>query len=488
MELTRRIDIGDNLEILSSIHSHSVELVYLDPPFNSGRTYESRVSGSRRESAFSDLWVWGAHHDLLLRTLETEVPQVLARTVRALIEAIGRGGMTAYLLEMSLRLAQVHRILTPTGSIYLHCDPSASHLLRVVLDALFGAPNFRNEIIWQRTHAHSGSRRFGPVHDTILYYTKTARYTWNQGFSPYSTAYLANHFTKSDERGRYQLITCTGPGDRVGTRAHYEWRGQLPPTGRHWAWTAEKMAMLESEGRLVYSRNGIPRYKRYSDDGEGVRLQDVWLDVQPLSAHSAERTGYDTQKPVALIERIIRASSNPGDLVVDPFVGSGSTAIAAERLKRSWRVSDRNTLAASLTLARVRAELPGSIVEISGHPQSETSLEALRTNEPTAFAAWCTALLAAQLDRKAISHAAAVGTRGSNPGLVTLVPLGADASVELGFNLIREALLLDGAGARSLISSVKESGVGRLDVVPRAALAAKSVAETGLADHDLRIA
>jgi DNA modification methylase len=486
MELTRRIDIGDNLEALASIETGSVELVYLDPPFNSGRTYESRVSGDNRESAFSDIWVWDGARDAAMRTLDAQLPPALARTVRALVESIGKSGRTAYVLEMALRLAQAHRVLTPTGSLYLHCDPSASHLLRVVLDALFGAQNFRNEIVWLRTNAHSGSRRFGPVHDTILFYTKSASYTWNQNFSPYSSDYLANHFTKSDERGPYQLITCTGPGDRIGTKAHYEWRGQFPPTGRHWAWKIEKMAEYEEEGRLVYSRNGTPRFKRYADDGAGVRLQDVWSDISSLSAHSSERTGYDTQKPVALLERIISASSNPGDLVVDPFAGSGTTAVAAQRLGRAWHVSDRSTLAASLTLSRVREDKPGLSVDVTGFPKTSSALDLLSREEPTAYAAWTTALLSARLDRKVVACAAVVGTRGWNPKFATAVPLSDGASLSAWKHSIKEALIVDGPGADQVTADLREMGAEYLGRVPRAAFHARSVASTGLADFDLR--
>lgn len=488
MEMTRRIDIGDNLEALTSIESGTVELVYLDPPFNSGRTYDSRVSGHNREAAFSDVWTWSEGCDARMRTLDTELPSTLAGILRALVGALGKSGKAAYVLEMAFRLAQAHRVLTPTGSLYLHCDPSSSHLLRIVLDALFGSQNFRNEIIWQRTHAHSGSRRFGPVHDTILFYTKSDLYTWNQNFSPYSSEYLTNHFTKSDEKGRYQLITCTGPGDRAGTRAHYEWRGVFPPTGRHWAWKIEKMYEYEEEGRLVYSRNGTPRLKRYADEGAGVRLQDVWSDISSLSAHAAERTGYDTQKPVALLERIISASSNPGDLVVDPFVGSGTTAVAAHRLGRAWHVVDSNMLAASLTLSRVREEVPGLSVRVTGFPATNRALGQLSNKEPTAYAAWTTALLSARLDRKVVAQSALIGTRGWNPRFATAVPLGEGASLSKWKHSIHEALVVDGPGANQISEDLRVMGVEYLGRVPRSAFHAKSVSTTGLADYDLRFA
>jgi site-specific DNA-methyltransferase (adenine-specific) len=298
------------------------------------------------------------------------------------------------------RIAEAHRILNETGSIFVHCDPAASHYLKIALDTLFGARNFRNEIVWRRTHAHSSSRRFGPVHDTVLFYSKSERYSWNPVFTPYSQAYLADHFRSEDGGGRYQLITCTGPGDRVGTLAHYEWNGQLPPAGRHWAWKRERMEELDRAGRIVTSSNGIPRLKVYAHEGKGVALQDVWDDISRLDAHSDERVGYDTQKPVALLERIIRASTSPGDLVVDPFAGSGTTAVAAERLGRSWRVFDSSLLAGSIALGRVRQAAGTAPIELVGFPSDVTAARRLRAESPTTFGVWGTSMLGTVVDRE----------------------------------------------------------------------------------------
>ena len=235
----RRLWAMDNLEALAELPANTVALAYLDPPFNSRRSYDtvvtvSRQSGQEIQSAFSDSWRWSDKTRKLLRNLGQWLPKSAASIVNTLVSTLGECNTSAYLVMMAPRLAAVHRCLREDGSLYLHCDPAASHYLKVLLDHLFGQNNFRNEIVWKRTHAHSSSKRYGPVHDTILFYTKSPRYTWNRAFLKYSESYLTKHFRNSDERGKYQLITCTAPGDRTGTRAHYLWRNQWPPPGRHW--------------------------------------------------------------------------------------------------------------------------------------------------------------------------------------------------------------------------------------------------------------
>lgn len=428
----RHLWAADNLEMLASLDSGSVRLVYLDPPFNSGRSYEALLGvsdlGHRRRDAFVDTWRWGDSTDRQLRALSQEVPRKVAEFLDAIVSVLGRCDLAAYLVMIAPRLIEAHRVLANDGALFLHCDPSASHYLKVLLDLVFGPDNFRNEVIWKRTHAHSGSRRFGPVHDVILFYSRASSYTWNQLYSPYSQAYIDKYFRNSDERGRYQLITCTGPGPRPGTRAHYAWRGVWPPSNRHWAWTEDKMEALEADGRIVYSSNGTPRLKRYVDDGEGTRLQDLWLDINPLSAHSAERTGYETQKPTELLERIIESMTQPGDLVVDPFGGSGTTAVAAERLGRSWQIADVSLLASALSLSRVRARGCASAIALHGFPETARTALSLRRDDPTAYAVWGTSMLATLLNREDTDPDLASGT-GLWPGtagaeaIVSWVPL-----------------------------------------------------------------
>jgi DNA modification methylase len=412
---TRRLTVRDNLDALGSLPRESVALVYLDPPFRSGRTYDlvdAARSGSSdgRNSAFDDLWHASPDLDEELTQLRAAVPEPVIELIDAMTAQAGRRDIAAYLSWMAPRLIELHRVLKPTGSLYLHCDSSASHYLRILLDHIFGAKNFRNEIIWKRTHAHSSSRRFGPVHDSILFYSKSGNYYWNPQYTAYPPQYLDTYYTKQDERGRFQLITCTAPGDRQGTRAHYRWKGQLPPPGRHWAWKIETMEALEREGNLVHSSNGIPRRKRYVDEAPGVQLQDVWSDINRLDAHSEERVGFETQKPLALVTRIIEASSRPGEIVLDPFVGSGSTLVAAERAERGWIGIDSSLLAGSLSLARVRQAVNLSRVDLQGFPSDLAAAQALRKSEPAAFGLWGTSMLATLADRVGRTDALVTGT------------------------------------------------------------------------------
>ncbi|HET7128611.1 MAG TPA: site-specific DNA-methyltransferase [Gaiellaceae bacterium] len=402
----------DNLDGLAQLEPGSISLVYLDPPFNSGRPYEAIVSRSWTPGAeaFRDQWMWDERSEKGLRRLEENVSSAVAAVVRGLVQSLGRCDVSSYLVMMAPRLAAIHRVLSENGSLYLHCDPAASHYLKVLLDHVFGPENFRNEIIWKRTHAHSSSRRYGPVHDVLLFYSKSTKYVWNKLYADYSDSYIEKHFTQQDERGAYQLITCTAPGDRRGTRAHYEWRGQLPPAGRHWAWKREQMERFEAEGRIVHSPNGVPRFKRYVDDSPGVALQDTWLDVKRLDAHSGERVGYETQKPTALLERIISASSAPGDVILDPFCGTGTTMVVAERLGRSWIGMDSSLLACSISLARVRQELGLQGVKLLGFPSAANEALRLRRTEPVAFGMWGTGMLATLAARDHFSGSLACGT------------------------------------------------------------------------------
>lgn len=412
----RELVIGDCLDEVSRIDSDSVALIYLDPPFNSGRTYdlvdaERQGDGSDgRTEAFEDQWRWTSDTESELHRLSSLVPRPLAELVQSLVRSLGRRNLAAYLVGMAPRLFELHRVLDERGSFYLHCDSTASHYLRVVLDEIFGLGQFRNEIIWRRTHAHSSSRRYGPIHDVLLFYSKTSRYRWNPVYTAYPSHYLDQYYTQEDQRGRYQLITCTAPGDRTGTKAHYEWQGSLPPPGRHWAWKREQMEAFEADGRLAYSATGTPRLKRYADEAPGVHIQDVWTDINRLDAHSGERVGFETQKPLALMERIIQASSDRGDLVLDPFVGSGSTLVAAEKNGRSWIGIDASLLAGSLSLARVRQEVNLRKVRLGGFPSNSDEAIRLRRREPLAFGLWATSMLATLAQRGDRSPSLVTGT------------------------------------------------------------------------------
>ena len=435
-ELTTLVDrqvwAQDNLAALAALEAGSARLVYLDPPFNSGRAYEALLGvsdlGHRQREAFNDIWHWDLEVEGQLGRLKIDAGREVAELVHAITGTLGRCDLAAYLVMIAPRLTRAHHLLADDGSLFLHCDPSSSHYLKILLDHIFGPENFRNEIIWKRTHAHSSSRRFGPVHDVILFYSRSSNYVWNELYAPYSEDYINKYFRNEDKQGRYQLITCTAPGARPGTRAEYEWHGVWPPPNRHWAWTKEKMQELEADGRIVYSANGTPRLKRYIHDGKGTKLQDLWIDINPLGAHSAERTGYETQKPVQLLERIIDATTERGDLVVDPFGGSGTTAVAAERLGRAWIIADRSLLASSLTLSRVRQEGCTAPIQLKGFPCDEDAASHLRSTDPTTYAVWGTSILSTLLNRRDTDPTLASGngtwwSQGSRTDLLSWVPL-----------------------------------------------------------------
>jgi DNA modification methylase len=293
--------------------------------------------------------------------------------MRLLVRFLGKGGLCAYLVMMPPRLIELHRVLKPTGSLYLHCDPTASHYLKVVLDQVFGPKGFKSEIVWKRTSAHSSAKRWGPVHDVILFYAKGEVYTWNPVYRGYEEGYVREEYRFQDGRGRYALADLTGAGDREGDSGK-PWRGVLPPKGRHWAlpkrdklppWVSapenwetmtaqEKLDFLDAVGLIYWPKRGkMPYFKRYLETRKGTPLQDVILDIPPLRLSSKERVGYPTQKPVALLERLVQASSNSGDLVLDPFCGSGTSLVAAQRLGRAWIGIDSSPLAIALTRARL---------------------------------------------------------------------------------------------------------------------------------------
>lgn len=459
---TREIWAGDNLEMLASIEPESVDLVYMDPPFASNRQYDAVLSytrhdGSERVAAFDDRWIEGRG---------TTVASARLTEYIKFLRSSGQTAMANYIAMMVPRIAESHRVLTERGSIYLHCDATASHYLKLAMDLIMGPENFRNEIVWKRTHAHSGSKRFGPVHDVILYYSKSPKYIWNPAFTEYEPSYLEKHFRQRDDRGAYQLITCTAPGDRTGTRAHYEWKGKLPPPGRHWAWKIEKMVDLEERGLLVHSANGVPRMKRYTDDGAGVALQDVWADIKRLDPHSEERTGYDTQKPVDLLLRIISASTHRDSVVVDPFGGSGTTAVAAEKLGRGWITADESLLAASFTLARARQEAGRASIALHGFPRTVSSANILRSSDSQTFGVWGTGMLSTLISRKDFLPNLATGSgrvqiASRSIDVLAFVPLSAESQTieapRKRKRLPSQAIVLgDGAASDGVARSVRE--------------------------------
>ncbi|MBL7126489.1 MAG: site-specific DNA-methyltransferase, partial [Dehalococcoidales bacterium] len=279
---------GDNLEILRNreyFPDECVDLIYLDPPFNSKKDYNilfKENSGTESEAqikAFTDTWHWtqaaqDTYHDIVING-----PLKVGKLIGALHDAIGHNDVMAYLVMMTARLTELHRVLKPTGSLYLHCDPTASHYLKLVLDQIFGPANFRNEIVWKRTSAHNDPKRFGRIHDILFFYSKSNNTIWNSVFASYDTEYLETYYKYTDENDRRFLsdnLTAPSHGSSSG---QYEWRGKHPPEGRMWSYKKENMERLEAEGRIFYTRNGYPRLKRYLDEMPGMPAQSIWTDV-----------------------------------------------------------------------------------------------------------------------------------------------------------------------------------------------------------------
>ncbi len=335
-----------------------MDLIYLDPPFNSARNYnvlfrdESGKFSEAQIEAFEDTWHWSHQAEQTYQELVTGAPDRVSRMIAALRDLVGTNEMMAYLVMMAARLVELHRVLKPTGSIYLHCDPTASHYLKIVMDAIFGPTHFRTEIVWKRTGAHSdtrqGRRQHGRIHDIILFYTKGDNYTWNPLYTAYDPEYVKEFYRHVEPQTgrRYQLDNLTAA--KPGGDTSYEWKGVRPYVGRYWAYSRAKMEEFERQGRLAYTKTGMPRYKRYLDEMPGIGPQDLWIDIPPIAAQASERLGYPTQKPMALLERIISASSNPGDIVLDPFCGCGTAVAAAQKLGRLWIGIDVTHLAIAL--------------------------------------------------------------------------------------------------------------------------------------------
>ncbi len=401
---------GDNLEILRGQHipAASVDLIYLDPPFNSNATYnvlfaeKSGEKSAAQITAFEDTWQWGVEAEGAYRDAVTLGPRKLADLLQALRAFLGQNNMMAYLTMMAVRLVELHRVLKPTGSLYLHCDPTASHYLKMIMDAIFWIAGFRTEISWKRSTAHSdtkqGRKQHGRIHDVILFYTKGNEWIWNPIYTPYDAEYIDSHYSYIEEKTgrRYRLDNLTAA--KPGGDTSYEWRGIKPYKGRYWAYSRTNMEQFEKDGRLVYTKSGMPSYKRYLDEMPGIPLQDVWTDIPPINAQAKERLGFPTQKPEALLERIIRASSNEGDLVLDPFCGCGTALNVAERLKRRWIGIDITHLAITLIKERLKDTFGDDLApyEVVGEPADLLSAEALALANRHQFEWWALGKVAAR--------------------------------------------------------------------------------------------
>jgi DNA modification methylase len=406
-----RLYFGDNLKWLSDrkeFPDASVDLVYLDPPFNSNADYNvlfREPSGQVSQAqfhAFTDTWSWADAADTYRQFIDTCANVAVVELMEALQSFLKHSPMMAYLAMMAPRLVELHRVLKPTGSLYLHCDPTASHYLRMLLDGIFGARNFRTEIIWKRSSAHSdaaqGRKQHGRIHDTLFFYTQSDDWKWNHVFTEYDEAYVEGFykFTEAGTGRRYRLGDITAPGGASPKKKNpfYEFLG----VKRYWRYSKERMQELYEQGRIVQSKPGaVPAYKRYLDEMKGVPLQDLWLDLKPVGAQAQERLGYPTQKPVALLERIISASSNPGDVVLDPFCGCGTTIHAAQKLGRQWIGIDITYLAINLIKRRLKDAFGEEIkFKEKGQPTDFESAKRLAELDKFQFQQWALSLVEAR--------------------------------------------------------------------------------------------
>jgi site-specific DNA-methyltransferase (adenine-specific) len=401
---------GDNLEILRRfIKDETIDLIYLDPPFNSNRSYnvlfkdESGAGSDAQITAFDDAWHWGEMAERTYQELIQNAPMNVATMIDAMRQFIGRNQMMAYLVMMAARLVELHRVLKPTGSLYLHCDPTASHYLKILLDMIFGPDNFRNEIIWKRKTGRGDtggtSKKFGVMTDILLFYGKSENTVFNTIFKENNPDYIESFFKFTDENGRrFASDNLSSPSPRPNLR--YEYKGYKPPSNG-WAISREKMEQWDKEGRLIFpvDPNGRIRRKRYLDEHPGETVQNIWDDIGPISAQAAERLGYPTQKPVALLERIIQASSNPGDVVLDPFSGCGTCISAAQKLERKWIGIDITHLAIAMHKNRLKGNFglePKRDYQVIGEPEDLAGARQLARDDRYQFQWWALSLIKAR--------------------------------------------------------------------------------------------
>ena len=401
-----------------------VDLIYLDPPFNSNKNYNLMyrdMTGrpvSEQIEAFCDTWEMDAEKEELAKKMpilmrEHGIEDYYVDFWRLWIQALRntQPRLLAYLIYMVQRLMQMKIILKPTGSLYLHCDPTSSHYIKIMIDAVFGHKYFQSEIIWKRTSSHNRAKRWGPVHDVLLFYTKGSKYTWNRILQPYTEKYLNDFYRNQDSRGRYRLSDLTGPGTRDGDSGQ-PWKSIDPTdTGRHWEpphdralpiwfkkskdWSnlsvRERLDIIDEGGLIQWpgKKGGKPQFKRYLQSDGGVPVQDIVSDIRPVTSN--DRLGYPTQKPVSLLRRIIEVSSNEGDVVFDPFCGCGTTIYAANELKRMWVGCDIAILATRLVTKELedRYSLKETKdFQVSGIPVTVEQAEDLFQRDPFQFQHW----------------------------------------------------------------------------------------------------
>ncbi|TJY42919.1 site-specific DNA-methyltransferase [Cohnella pontilimi] len=431
---------GDNLKVLREhIEANSVDLIYLDPPFNSNRNYNQIFTSDGKKSeaqlmAFEDTWFWGPEvEDQYIQTVRSGHGSTSSFLV-AMRDLLGTSNMMAYLTMMAPRLIELKRVLQERGTIFLHCDPISSHYLKLLMDAVFSPNNYQNEIIWKRTGAHNDAKRFGNNIDTILFYSKGKTWIWNKQYKPHSEKYLSR-FKGVDQDGRRWMDDNLSAKGLLGGGYEYEYKGVF----NLWRVPKERMRMLDEEGRLHYTRKGGIRLKRYLDENKGgAALQCLWDDIPPINSQAKERVGYPTQKPTALLERIINSTSNPGDVVLDPFCGCGTSIVAAERLGRKWIGIDITHIAIATIKERLQKEF-GMLLspnEITGEPYDIDGAIDLACRDRYQFQLWALHLL----------------------GIITEMKKGADGGVD-GFHYFQ-----DGNKFKKCVTQVKSGKVSVKDI------------------------
>ena len=445
---TNTLFYGDNLDVLRKYTlNESVDLIYLDPPFNSKANYNLLFKESTGEEsvaqikAFSDFWHWDKTAEKTY--LELQEDPKFTDTIQSLLKLLGRNDMMAYLVMMTIRLRELHRVLKPTGSIYLHCDPTASHYLKIIMDLIFGAKNFRNEIVWQRFAFHADAHRFGRVHDVLLFYSKGDNYVWNTIYTDFKESYKESHFRYEDEKGIYRLDNLNPPG---GRGPFYEFHGFKRP----WRYTKEKMLEFEKKGLIHAPKGRVPQVKRYLSELKGQAIHSIWIDIPPINPMSKERMDFQTQKPIKLLERIISASSNEGDLVLDPFCGCGTSIMAAHQIKRRWIGIDITHLAISIIKSRLKEMylVANRDYKIIGEPVDLASATKLMEYDPTGyqFQCWAVSKLDARPANPDDKKGADKGVdgwlffrEGNDPNLRKIV-VQAKGGTHIGANIIRDLL------------------------------------------------
>ena len=339
-EPMKKLYFGDCLDILKGLNKEHpegfIDLIYIDPPFNSKRDYNvlfeslDLSDSTAQKQAFADTWSNVSYLDTLNEIQELDLD--LFQFLKGLDSIRVHKSAVAYLTTMAIRIFYMRKVLKDSGSFYLHCDPAMSHYLKLVCDLVFGQDNFRNDISWKRTSGHSDAKGYGSAHDVILYYTMSKDSLWNLLYQPYESDYVKTYYRYSDPDGRKWMSGDLGAAGLQGGGYEYEWKG----VKRLWRVPVSTMEQMDKDGKIFYTKNGIPRIKRYLDESKGIPAQDIWTDIEALRSWHKERLGYDTQKPEALLERIIQASSNEGDLIADFFCGCGTTIAVAEHLNRNW--------------------------------------------------------------------------------------------------------------------------------------------------------